>query len=150
MSPTQADEEKRVELSSFSGWWSGTGYLGFQGGERETVQCRATYREDKEAGSFAQSVRCATASGTVDIESTIIPDGDGLRGTWREKKYNVAGDFTGQFVPRGFRVVVQSEDISANMTVLLNKGRQVIEVQFFNSKLIGMTLILQRGSSQKS
>ncbi|MCB1528257.1 MAG: hypothetical protein KDJ45_11200 [Hyphomicrobiaceae bacterium] len=148
---TNADEGgQRIDLESLSGWWSGTGYIGFHGGQRETVQCRATYRQGEEAGSSTQSVRCATASGRVEIESHIIPDGEEIRGTWRERKYNVAGDLEGKFVPRGFRVVVKGEDISANMTVLLHKQQQVVEVQFFNSKLIGMTLILKRGSSQRS
>ena len=49
--------------------------------------------------------------------------------------------------PRGFRVAVKGEALNANMDIVLIGAKQVIEIQFINSSLIGLTLILEKGVS---
>lgn len=134
-----------MTLTRLSGWWSGTGLLGFRSGQRENIRCRATYRADGAPGVFNQSIRCATASGNVEIKARLVADGEGLSGTWRETKYDLSGALSGHADDAGFRVKVSGSDINASMTVGNRDNRQIVEIQFFDSELIGLSMILARG-----
>ena len=136
-----------VQLKQFHGWWIGRGRLGYKSGQIEKVKCRATYRRAKAADSMKQSFRCATASGAVDISSQIRLVGEKLVGSWKERKYEVEGQLEGKAVPGGFRVKVSGPDVNANMTVILRGNRQAFELQFFSGSLLGLSVVMQRGSS---
>ena len=71
--------------------------------------------------------------------------GGKLTGTWKELVRNMSGDLTGAVTPRGFKVNVRGESLTANMDIILVNSKQVIEIQFVNSSLIGLTLVLERG-----
>ena len=133
------------------GYWSGEGRLAFREGKFENVKCRVTYFADDasadKSGDFKQSVRCATAGAKIEVKSAIKGTGDGaLTGTWEETVYNLKGDISGQTTERGFRVEVRSADLSANMDLLLKDKQQMIELQFFNSTLMGLTIMLTKGN----
>ena len=132
------------------GWWIGNGRLGFTNGKTETVRCRAVYRALKTGQQLRQVVRCASASGKVEVESSITLDDEKLHGTWSEKTYNFNGDLTGRMVPGGFRVKVSGSDVKANMTVVVRGDRHLVEIQFSASSLIGLTMVFNRGSDKKS
>jgi hypothetical protein len=55
------------------------------------------------------------------------------------------GNISGAVTPRGFRVAVRGESLNANMDIILIHSKQVIELQFIDSSLIGLTLILEKG-----
>ena len=126
------------------GWWIGKGRLGFTSGKTEEVKCRATYVLADNNDRLRQVVRCASPSGKVEVESTIAAAGDSLSGTWRERTYNFNGQLEGQTVPNGFRVAVTGDDVKANMTVLVRGDRHVVEIQFSESTLVGLTMIFRR------
>lgn len=134
----------------FLGWWIGNGRLGFTNGKTEMVRCRAVYRALQTGQQLRQVVRCASASGKVEVESLIELVDDSLRGTWSEKTYNFSGDLTGQTVPGGFRVKVSGQDVKANMTVVARGDRHLVEIKFRESSLIGLTMVFNRGSDKKS
>ena len=99
------------------------------------------------SGDLKQTVRCATAGAKIEVKSAIKGTGDGaLTGTWEETVYNLKGDISGQTTERGFRVEVRSADLSANMDLLLKDKQQMIELQFFNSTLMGLTIMLTKGN----
>ncbi len=131
-------------FNALAGWWIGKGRLGFKDGQTEMVKCRATYKLGQAGRSLKQTVRCASASGRVDIVSEVQGDGQDLRGTWTERAYEMSGELTGRVLPTGFRVVVTGADLKANMTVLVRGNRHVVEVQFHNSTLIGLSLVFAR------
>jgi len=58
---------------------------------------------------------------------------------------NLSGDLSGTVTPRGFKVNVRGADLTANMDIILVNAKQVIEIQFINSSLLGLTLVLERG-----
>ena len=134
-------------LQDFVGWWIGQGRLGFRDGQSETIKCRATYRRAKASNGLRQTIRCATRSGTVEIVSTIRVSGRARKGTWKERKYELSGELEGNAVPGGFRVKVLGGELNANMTVVLRGGKQVVEVQFLDGQLLGLTVLLTRGSA---
>jgi hypothetical protein len=140
-----AADNRAGPFQEILGWWIGTGRLGFKDGKMEPVKCRATYRWDDAGGQLRQAVRCASPSGKVEISGDIQESGGKLEGGWSEKTYELSGRLTGEVTPSGFRVRVSGDHVDAGMTVLLKGGRQIVEIQFHEGVLIGLSLILTRG-----
>lgn len=137
-----------VDVSPFEplvGRWVGEGRLGVRGNATEQIKCRVTYARLTVGDQLRQSIRCASAGGNVEVLSLVSHEGGRLTGSWQELVRNWSGDLSGAVTPKGFRVAVRGENLSANMNIVLIDARQVIEIQFINSSLIGMTLVLQRG-----
>ena len=146
----QALEQDRGKASfePLLGWWKGDGRLAWKNGKSESVKCRATYRWQDEDQKLLQTVRCATASGKVEVKSEIAHLGNELTGKWSETIYELSGDLTGKINPNGFVVKVSGGTLSANMDVMVKDARQIVEIQFHeNETLIGMSVIFVRGSS---
>lgn len=142
--PASAAPQQSDAFQPLLGWWVGQGRLGFKNGKTEDVKCRATYRRTETGDGIRQALRCASASGAIEVKSTVLRQGDELSGTWSETKYNFEGEVTGKVIPRGFRVVVSGAGVKANMTVLVREKRHVVEIQFVESALIGLTMIFAR------
>jgi len=132
-------------LDRLTGRWAGEGRLGIKDAEPESVKCRATYIASEGANELKQTVRCASAAGSIEVQSTIAYAAGAVTGSWTELTHNMHGDLSGQVTERGFRVAVRGDDLSANMDVIVNGPRQIIEIQFNNSSLIGLTLVLTKG-----
>ena len=132
-------------FASVIGWWGGEGRLGFKEGKTETVKCRVTYLSGESEREVAQSIRCASSSGKVEIKSAIVAKGNQVSGTWSELVYNINGDLKGQITERGFKVDVEGGSLGASMDVIVKGNLQVIEIQFRSETLVGMTLVLKKG-----
>jgi hypothetical protein len=132
-------------LESITGRWVGEGRLGVRGNATEQVKCRVTYAYERSGDLLKQSIRCASAGGNVEVQSVVSHLAGKLRGSWKELVRNMSGDLTGTVTPRGFKVNIQGESLTANMDIILINSKQVIEIQFINSSLIGLTLVLERG-----
>jgi hypothetical protein len=132
---------------AFAGRWTGEGRLGLKDSPAEAVKCRATYflANDDGGDGLRQNIRCATAGGAIEVKSEIRHDGGKLSGRWQETMRNLEGDLTGDVTERGFRITVTGGDITANMDVMVKGDRQIVEIQFINSPLIGLTLLLKKG-----
>jgi hypothetical protein len=134
-------------LASLPGLWTGEGRLGFKDGKAETVTCRATYFAAADAPGLKQTIRCASPSGKIELKSRL-DDRDGvLTGEWSEEMYNLKGDLQGKITERGLAVSVRGDDLNANMDVIVKNDRQIVEIQFHNTSLIGITLVLKRASA---
>ena len=92
-----------------------------------------------------QSIRCASQSGAIEVASTVTHAGGSLTGSWKELTREWSGELTGTVNPNGFKVAVRGENLSANMDIIVKGARQIIEIQFMNSSLIGLTLVLTKG-----
>jgi hypothetical protein len=136
---------KSAPFKDLPGRWTGEGRLGIKEGSTEKVQCRATYFVDKSGTELKQNIRCASASGKIEVKSVVNAKDGKLTGTWNELMYNVGGEMAGEVTERGFRIKVRSGDLTANMDVIVLNGRQVVEIQFFNSSLRGLMLVLKKG-----
>jgi hypothetical protein len=132
-------------LEALAGRWVGEGRLGVKGNATEHVKCRVTYVYAKEGDQLKQSIRCASAGGNVEVQSVVSHAAGNLTGEWKELVRNWSGDLAGVVTPRGFKVNVRGENLNANMDIILAHSKQIIEIQFVNSSLIGLTLVLERG-----
>lgn len=127
------------------GRWVGKGLLGFKDGKRESVTCRATYFMADDRSSLKQNIRCASASGKVEVKSELQNAAGKLTGTWNELIYNLAGDLQGEVTPKGLRVFVKSDGLNASMDVIVKDTKQIIEINFNSQTLVGITLVLDKG-----
>jgi hypothetical protein len=139
---------KAVDLSPFDplvGRWVGEGRLGVRDNATEQVKCRVTYARATTGDQLRQSIRCASAGGNVEVQSLVSHAAGQLTGTWKELVRNWSGNIEGAVTPKGYRVAVRGKDLNANMQIVLVNTKQVIEIQFIDSSLIGLTLILEKG-----
>lgn len=143
--PRAAPVEPASPLDRLVGRWVGEGFLGIKDGKSESVKCRVTYIPAGSTSQLRQTVRCASAGGSIEVQSTIVYFAGAISGTWSELTRNMRGDLGGKVTPRGFQVMVTGTDLSASMNVVINGPRQIIEIQFNNSSLIGLTLVLTKG-----
>jgi predicted secreted protein len=127
------------------GRWVGEGRLGLKDGKVETVKCRATYFLSDSSDELRQNIRCASASGKIEVKSVVTHQAGRLSGKWNELIYNLGGELAGEVTPLGFRISVRGSGLTANMEVIVKDGRQIVEIQFFDSALLGLTLVLQQG-----
>jgi hypothetical protein len=141
--PTLADNASPI--SQLAGRWVGQGRLGFSDGKIENVKCRVTYFVSPKDDEIRQNIRCASPSGNIDVQSNLSVAADKVTGTWTETVYNMHGAVEGAVTKNGFRVVVKGEGLTANMDLILRAERQVVEIQFHGSTLVGLMLVLARG-----
>lgn len=127
------------------GRWTGKGLLGFKDGKRESVTCRATYFMADDRSSLKQNIRCASASGKVEVKSELQNASGKLSGSWNELIYNLSGELQGEVTPKGLRVFVKADGLNASMDVIVKDTKQIIEINFNSQTLVGMTLVLDKG-----
>jgi hypothetical protein len=140
-----APAQEASPFAKLAGRWLGEGRLGFAGGKTETVKCRVTYILSEGAQQVRQTIRCATENDTVEVQSTVRHTAGELSGTWKELSRNWSGEIAGNVTPNGFKVAIKGSELNANMDIVAKGNRQIIEIQFINSSLIGLTLILDKG-----
>lgn len=132
-------------LDQLVGRWTGEGRLGFAESKFENVKCRVTYLRTETPGQLKQNIRCASASGNIEVLSELQQNGAELTGHWTETVRNMNGELTGQITPTGFRVEIKGADLNAHMDIIAKGARQLVEIQFNNSTLVGLSLMLVKG-----
>lgn len=145
VAPVAAIESTPSLFKLLPGRWVGEGILGLKDSPPEKVKCRATYFTGETAAELKQTIRCATSGGSIEVKSFIKEDDAGkLSGHWQETSRNLSGDLSGDVTPQGFRIEVRGGDLAANMAVIVRNDRQMVEIQFIDSAMIGLTLVMQR------
>jgi hypothetical protein len=134
-------------FDKLAGRWIGEGRFGIRDGGTEAVKCRVTYILVGGGGDeLKQTIRCAAPSGTIEVQSLVRHAAGKLAGTWKELSRDMSGELSGEVTPKGFRVAIKGSTLNANMTIILvGEAKQVVEIQFIDSALIGLTLVLQKG-----
>ena len=138
--------EPNAPFAGLLGRWTGEGKLGVKDNAPEIVKCRVTYIAGEDADHLKQTIRCATAGGSIEVQSAVSHAAGVLTGTWSETTHNINGELSGQVTPRGFRVVVKGGELAANMDIIMMRNsQQIVEIQFFNSALVGLSMVLVKG-----
>lgn len=145
VTPNVVVAQEASPFAPLAGRWTGEGRLGLKDSPPETVKCRATYFISDSQNELKQTIRCATAGGSIEVLSEIQNAAGELTGSWKETTRNLEGQLTGSVKPSGFRIVVKGGDITANMDILVKANKQIIEIQFFNSALVGLSLLMTKG-----
>jgi hypothetical protein len=137
--------QTKSPLTPLAGRWTGEGRLGLKDSPPETVKCRATYIAVENQDAMKQTIRCATAGGSIEVISTLANAAGQLTGEWKETTRNLSGTLTGTADDKGLQIAVRGDGLSANMGVLVKGDRQIVEIQFIDSALIGLTLMMVKG-----
>jgi hypothetical protein len=140
---SSAPAQEAAPFARLAGRWLGEGRLGYTGGKTETVKCRVTYVVLEPQAR--QTIRCATEGDTVEVQSVVRHASGSINGTWRELSRGWSGELSGNVTPNGFKVGIRGTELNANMDIIVKDNRQIIEIQFINSSLIGLTLVLSKG-----
>jgi hypothetical protein len=143
--PARAEDPSPFD--KLAGRWVGEGRFGVRDGSTEAVKCRVTYIITGDGNDLKQSIRCASAGGNVEIQSYAVHKAGTIAGTWKELVRDMNGELTGAVTSKGFRVAVRGDSLNANMDIVLVGSKQVIEIQFIESNLIGLTLILDKADA---
>ena len=138
-----APAQEASPFANLAGRWLGEGRLGYTGGKTDTVKCRVTYFVSET--QVRQTIRCATEGDTVEVQSVITHVSGSINGTWRELSRNWSGELSGSVTANGFKVAIRGAELNANMDIIVKDNRQIIEIQFINNSLIGLTLVLNKG-----
>lgn len=139
-----AAAETAGPFAKLAGRWTGEGRLGIRGENTEQVKCRVTYFVTGNGDNLRQNIRCASAGGSIEVQTQVAHADGRLTGSWKELVRDMQGQLTGTVTETGFRVTAKGGDLTANMVIILKEPRQVIEIQFINTALIGLTLSLTK------
>jgi hypothetical protein len=135
-------------FAALPGLWSGQGRLGFKDNKVEAVTCRTTYFVNDAGNELKQTIRCASAGGAkIEVRSLVTHNAGKLTGTWEETVYNKSGEIAGAVTDKGFRVEVKGAEVNASMDIIVREARQIVEIHFHDSTLLGLTLVLTKGTS---
>lgn len=126
--PSRAENPSPFE--KLIGRWVGDGRLGVRNGATERIKCRVTYLQPKPEDPLQQTIRCAAASGSIEVRSWVTHAAGVLSGTWEELERKWKGEIAGKVTPRGFKVAVKGDTLTANMDIVVLGAKQIIEIQF--------------------
>ncbi len=139
-----ASAQQSTSFDKFAGLWVGEGRLGTRGGQTEAVKCRVTYHSEQRGMALRQSIRCASAGGSIEVKVAARLDGTAISGDWEETTRGWAGLLSGATTPAGMKVRIKGENLTANMDIIVKDVRQIVEIQFIEGALIGLTLVLTK------
>jgi hypothetical protein len=111
-------------FDSVAGSWSGSGSMKPSDGPRERVRCKIDYAPKNAGQSVKMNVRCASDAYKMDLNANIDQNGTALSGNWFESQYRQGGKVSGQNVNGVIEAKVESDTITALLTVRTKGNRQ--------------------------
>jgi hypothetical protein len=130
-------------FSGFGGSWSGSGHIRLENGRREAIRCSASYVPHSGGTAMGLLLRCASASGRVELRADLRSRGNRVFGSWEERSYNVAGDVSGLATGTNLRLQFGGS-LSGAMVVTTSGSSQSISVRTDASALQGVNVSLHR------
>jgi hypothetical protein len=129
-------------FAGLGGSWSGSGQVRLEKG-REAVRCNASYVPRGGGKSLGLSLRCASASGRVELRASLTSSGGRVSGSWEERSYNLSGQISGSASGSSLRLSFTGS-VSGSMTVTTTGTSQSISVRTDASALRSVSVSLRR------
>jgi hypothetical protein len=120
MAPAHA----QPRFDNLAGSWSGVGLMKPSDGPRERVRCKVDYTVKNEGQSVKMDVRCASDAYKMELSANIDQRGSVLSGNWFESQYRQGGKISGQSIDGVIDAKIESDTITALLTVRTNGNRQ--------------------------
>lgn len=111
-------------FDNVAGSWSGVGSMKPSDGPRERVRCKVDYVVKNTGQSVKLSLRCASDAYKMDLSANIDQNGANLSGNWFESQYRQGGKISGQNLNGLIEAKVESDTITALLTVRTKGNRQ--------------------------
>lgn len=137
--------EAASAFAGLGGSWSGSGHIKLENGQREAIRCSANYVPRSGGNAMGLSLRCASASGRVELRASLEARGTRVSGTWEERSYGVSGDVTGVASGGNLRLVFGGS-LSGAMLVTTSGNSQSISVRTDTTALQGVNVSLRRNN----
>ncbi|MBU2581556.1 MAG: hypothetical protein KJ622_07545 [Alphaproteobacteria bacterium] len=115
-------------IDELAGRWSGWGALRLSNGVIEQVKCVATYFVKDSGTSLDQNLRCASASYKIDAKANYTVEAGVVRGSWEERTQSARGIVAGSVVDNLFKLTVEGDGFTANMTMSSTNCKQSISI----------------------
>jgi hypothetical protein len=116
-------------FDTVAGSWSGGGSMKPSDGPRERVRCKVDYTVKNTGQSVKMNVRCASDAYKMDLSANIDQNGTALSGNWFESQYRQGGKVSGQNVNGVIEAKVESDTITALLTVRTKGSRQTFVME---------------------
>jgi hypothetical protein len=135
--------EAASAFTGLGGSWSGGGHIRLENGQREAIRCSANYVSRSGGDALGLSLRCASASGRVELRASLESRGSRVSGTWEERSYGVSGYVSGIASGGNLRLNFTGS-LSGAMLVTTSGNTQSISVRTDTTALQGVNVSLRR------
>lgn len=134
--------------SAFSGWsgnWSGGGTITMTNGSTQQIRCQAAYIVNDGGRAAQQTLRCASDSYKVDINSQVISEGRSLSGSWAETTRGLSGNISGYVKGSHVAANVTGADFAARLNLQTQGERQLVTIRpLTGTDVVAVTVSLHK------
>lgn len=115
-------------FTTLNGSWAGAGQIRLEGGNTESLKCRAYYTAKDEGTGLGLAIRCASASNKIELRANLNYQSGKVSGSWEERQFNASGSVTGQASSSRVSLAITGGGFSGSMTVTLNGSTQSVSI----------------------
>ena len=131
-------------FNSLAGSWSGGGTINMTNGASERLRCRADYSVGGGGASAVQTLKCASDSYRVDIQSTVGLNGSAVVGTWTETTRGVSGQVNGQLNGNDLSAKIAGPGFGAGLSIGTRGSNQSISIRVDGGDVASVSLNLKK------
>lgn len=128
-------------FSALKGSWSGSGSASFQGGQSEKLRCTARYAGGGD--SLGLTLKCASASASINLSGNLGANGSRVSGDWNESNFGLSGDANGSTKGGSVRLKI-SGGASGYLTLNVSGNRHTVAISSQGTSLTGVNVSLAR------
>jgi hypothetical protein len=132
-------------FNGLAGRWVGGGKIVYTGGKSESLSCKVTYVVGGGGASVQQSIRCAGASSSFVVKTSMAASGNKLSGSWSETIHNVNGSASGRVSGNTVSVSIAGDGFSGSMSVNTNGSSQSVSIKPSGKLVDQIALSLRKG-----
>ncbi|MEZ5773885.1 MAG: hypothetical protein R3D33_04045 [Hyphomicrobiaceae bacterium] len=127
---------------ALEGSWSGYGWLTMAGGEREKIQCSASYGG---AGTgLAVTLRCVSVSYSLDGRADLTLAGGRVDGAWSERSFGVAGSVSGRAGDRSLSLILTGPAMRADVGLTSDRCKQTLSIDLDGTSIRSISVGMRR------
>jgi hypothetical protein len=124
------------------GAWTGAGSIRLEGGQTETVKCKAYYTD--RGANVGVALRCASSGAKIDLRATLEATGGKIGGSWEERQFNAAGSLTGAAVGNRLSLDLDGGGFKASVVVSTAATSQTLTISAQNGGFKSVTIAFAR------
>lgn len=146
--PAQGHTEpaSAAPFSGLSGHWSGAGTITMTNGATERLRCKVAYAVGAAGKAVEQTLRCASDSYRVEVNSNVISTGGSLSGSWAETTRGMSGNVSGRASGADISANVVGAGFSARLDVRTHGDKQSVTITpRGDSDVSAVSIALRRG-----
>ncbi|HLH12335.1 MAG TPA: hypothetical protein VKV77_10715 [Methylovirgula sp.] len=136
--------EARGPFAPLAGTWVGGGTIELPGGASERLRCRASYVVSPGGDALTQSLRCASQSYQVIINSEVEEQGGAVSGRWEELTRGASGTLSG--VVRGGTIqgTIAGTGFTAALSLVTRGRTQTVSIRLQGPEIAGVTAAFRK------